>query len=494
MNFVYKLLFLYFKPNLFMMSSQLITLLKTFSKTEMRQFGHFVKYKSSSKDLSKFYEYLHRQYPSFVPKRIEKEFVFKKIFSCPCNDPRKIDNLIRGLSKLVKEFMTQKEMEYNHQERELLYLKALKRRKLDDLFLRNVNKVEDELKKEEMLAGIERLHYVYLLHKMRLNHPNFSGGQALVEIKKLSQAIDNYYFATKLYLEVSILNTGCYLKKMSTDFDNLLYPVSELVAFLKDKEIQDVPQVRLFSKIFETLQNKNFQDVKFIKDDFMSSIKFYTKGEKNDIIAFLSLMFYEDYRQGNKKSLEMLHVLNRFSVVQGIVLEDGYIAADLFRDIVTIACAAKKYEWAEFFIENYASCLKETDRSDTYLICQGQLYLNKKEYKDVIEILQQRHFDTEPNGAIARSLKLQAHYSLKDYEAFDRLAHSFKNFLLNQRNLSEDLKKSFKNFIRFIKKIFEFKYMNCPKIDAKNLETNISNCSKIVYKSWLLEQLNKTFP
>ena len=463
---------------------KLLVYLKTFSTDEMREFIAFVGGKSKTK-LSLFLEYLEKNHPVFPPKKMEKEVIAQKLFASKCT--RIINNLTTRLMPFVKEFVIQKELEYCPIEKDRLFLKALKRRQLGDKFFKEAEKAEKNCKKEETMAGIERFHDLSQIQRMCLNHPNFGGEKILLETKKLIHAIDVYYFATKLYLGASLLNSGYAVKDRPTDLDALLYPVSELVAFVKDKEIGKIPQIKLLSQIFESLKNKNFKDKKFLKDEFINSIELYTKGEKSDIVSFLSQIFFEDYKSGTKGSLVVLHELNSFSVNRGIVLEDGYIAADLFQNIVSIACAVKEFEWAEEFIKDYSTCLKKTDRSDTYLICKAKMHLNKKEYDKVIKTLKQRHFDTEYNGAIARMRKLQAYFHLDNDEDFDNLIHSFREFLSNRVKLSECLDRSFRNFIIFIRKLYDSKYMQ--NICKTKLKKNIEDCSQIVSKSWLLEQL-----
>lgn len=476
-----------------MINSQILIFFKNFSSNEMRQFGKFVRSKSNANKLLQFCDYLEKQHPDFPTKKMEKTLIVQKLFSS--ENTRIIDNLITRLTSFIDDFIAQKELEHSLIEKDLLRLKWLKRNKLDDLFLKEVERIEKKWKKEE---GIERLHDLYRLQKMRLDHPNFSGKEALLETKKLSQKIDVYYFATKLYLEVSMMNTAYSVKEITTDFDHLLYPVHKLVAFLKDKEISSIPQIKLLSQIFEAIYHENFKNRNTLKDEFTNSIQIYTKGEQNDIVSFLRRIFYEDYKDGTKGSLQVLHELNRFSVDEEIVLEDGYIAADLFQTIVNIACAYKQFEWAESFIENNHKFLKKLDESDTlkksdqlgtYLLCQVTLHLSKKEYDKVIEKLTNLNFDTKYNGAIARSFKLQAYFHLNNYDGISRLIHSFKEFLRNKRTLSIELEKSFRNFIGFIEKIYEFKYLNSHKIDGATLKKEINNCSQVVCKGWLLEQL-----
>jgi hypothetical protein len=65
-----------------MHQSKLISLLKTFTKKEIKEFSSFVKseFYNKNKQLIDFTDYICKYYPEFTAVELEKEEVFKKLF------------------------------------------------------------------------------------------------------------------------------------------------------------------------------------------------------------------------------------------------------------------------------------------------------------------------------------------------------------------------------------------------------------------------------
>ena len=473
-----------------MQNNKFIIFLKALSISEIKDFEQFIVKNSTkgSKDLKTFFAYLRKLHPEFPESKINREKVAKKMFPKDANKFKKIENILYKLRQLLKSFMIQEELKREQKHQDFLYLKALRRRKLDKYFFKQVNQVEEEWQKTPE-SGIEHLHDIYRLKTLRHSHPNYLGAKVSSEYKHLIQLIDQYYCALKLYWTLCAYNTNSYINNADNALEEKVFPIAAILDFIDTKSFDTHYPISLLKQILKVIIEKDFQQYSIIKAMFFQEFERFSKQEKNDLLVFLTQICYENFKKGEKNALNELFELKRFSVEKEIIFEDGYIASDLFQNIVNIACAAQQLEWVESFINDYAIFLLEDERKDTVSLVKSNLYFNKKEYEKVLEELALLKFHNVFYGIQARAIKLQAYYELEGYEeSFFNLISSFNLLLYRNEHLSENHKKDFSNFLFFIKKLQKAKILSSSNIH--NLCEKIIACEELVYKSWLLAKVN----
>jgi hypothetical protein len=71
---------------------------------------------------------------------------------------------------------------------------------------------------------------------------------------------------------------------------------------------------------------------------------------------------------------------------------------------------------------------------------------------------------------------------LNEFEAFESLCVSFKEFIKSNKIIAENYKSAYLNFIKYTRKIF-----NATKSQRKKLKEMIQENKSLVEKGWLLE-------
>ncbi len=475
-----------------MKNSKIILYLSTLSKSEIRELEHIVRINAikGSKDIGAFFNYLKRCYPNFSEKKINKESILKKVFPKDVNNHKKLENVQYKFGLLLENFLIQKELEHCEKERQFVMLKALKRRKLDQHFFKKIDQIEKDWTNKGR-AGVDHLHDIYQLKKIRLLHPNYDDKHDLaIDPQILIEQLEKYFFAAKMYWMLSQSATHGYIQNTkSPSAPNPTYPIENILEFVAQNDFLQLPQIKLFGQILQASQGENFDNYPQLKKDFEQYSHLYDQDEKGDLIIFLTKICYEKYRKGEAEALQDLFEINRFAVEQNIVLQDGYVSSDVFQNIVNIGCAVKQLEWTEQFINQYGSFLQEEQYEDTIKLCKANLLFNQEQYEAVLQELLQVKFHNIFYGVQAKAIQLQAYYELNNYEeSFFSLAKSFSTFLSRNKSLSDNQKQSFGNFILFTKKLK--RVQNIYKPNTADLKNEIQNCTMIVYKNWLLNKIN----
>lgn len=477
-----------------MKNSKLIQYLKTLSVSEMKEFGYFVSSSSKreAKMLMVFFNYLKKLHPEFPEKKINKVQILAKLFPKDSGDIKKVQNLIHKLNMLFEEFLISEELKEHEVKRSFLLLEALKKRKLDKFFFKEIEDLEGKWRKKKPI-GIEQLYNEYCLKEMCFSHPNYSVVKKMpIGTEDLIHQLDKHYFAIKLYWTLCHYNTQKYVNKPVEKNNQSEHLVQEILKLSTQNDFQEVPQIRLLSQLLGAFIEKDFDNYDKLKSDYLAYFDLYNYKENNDIWNFLINICYENYKEGKLNALQELFELNRFAVEKEIVLEDGYFANEQFWAIVHIGCGVKELEWTEDFINKYGQFLEEKQQKDTLIISNALLAFHKNDFGEALKIIATVRFQNFLYGLYAKSIQLQCYYELDGYEdAFDNSVRSFYIFLNRKDVITDTTKSSFTDFISICKQLKKLKYKyNISKEISKIIEQIDENLN-IAYKSWLYKKVEE---
>ncbi len=470
-----------------MEKSKLIEVLKTLSKAEVKEFGKYLEKnayrKANSISIYSLFNYLKKYYPDFPAKKIEKEYVYKKLAKDSTNASKRMLDLMSNLYQVLEDFLIKKELEENQINRNFLVLDILKKRKLDKLFFQKVGQVQKDWGKKTP-AGIEQFHNEYKLAKTCFMHPNYSlfPGQD-IDPNVLLDKMDKYYFAVKLYYNLCVEITSYSLNNEAKETYKRL-----IVGILKEceeEEMTQTPQLNLFNKLLQAYQNKNFDNYKECKTDFINSIELYEASETHDLFLLLQNAAYTNYRNGKTEYLREMFELNKIALEYGLFIESGYISEFTFKNLVVIACSLDELEWTENFINDFQGYLNEEIKEDIVQLCKAILSFNKGDFEDSLQGIAMVHLPDAVYGVQLRELQLQCYYELEDYEElFFNLVKSFSAYLNRNDKLAKPYKDSCQNFIKYLYKL----KVTLDKDKRKALQEEIINHKNINHKSWLLQK------
>lgn len=474
-----------------MEKSKLIKILQTLSDSEMKEFGKFLEGNSYRKTGSAYtlYLYLKKNHPVFLPKKIAKEYVQQKLFKGSENKEKLLFNVMSQLTTALEDYLVKKVLEEDAIDKEFLILKAYKKRKLDKLFFQKINALEKSWEKKA-IPGIEQLHNEYRLKKLCFLHPNYSLlNESPLDIPDLVECIDQYYFAIKLYWAACYATSRSFSSKADNEKNH--YFVEEIIKLTAEPDFEKIPQIRLFRELTNAILSKEFGNYTDIKTVFFNCLELFDKCEKLDLINFLRYYCVSNYRGGVPNALQDLFELDSFAIDKGILLEDGYISVETYRNMVNLACTLNELEWVEDFINNYKDKIKEEEREDMVALCEARLAMCKKDFDKALQKLMLIKIQNAFYGFEIREIQLKCYYELEDYEEmFDNLTISFTKFLDRNKDLPEQMKKNLKKFISYTKKMK--KETELKGIISEELSQKIKSDKEVACKSWLLETLEKS--
>lgn len=488
----------------FMVNSKLITLLKTLDNAELKAFEHHINCSKQAGELVVFFDHLKKYHPKYTNKYVVKEAFCKKFYPKLKPDAQKISKMMNKLVDHLNEFMIQQELKKDEIKKDFLLLSAYQNRRLDNLFFKTVKKVENKWENEKP-PGLNQLYNEFELKSICFRHPAYSRiekksnnptsslktkeDKSLIGQENLLEQIDRYYFATKLYLTLSLRHTQKYISNPDK-FSKKEFLVNEIMEICIKGEFDDALQIKLFSQILHSLDH-NYENYNQLKKDFVTIIKSFNKDENLDIINCLLSICYENYKKGKPNTLRELFELNSLMIKHNLLVDDGHVTTELFSNIITISLAAKELKWTKNFIAEYGNFLYQAEKDDILCISKSQLAFEEGNFNESLQYLLTIKFHNISYGLRARAIQLKCYYELGlDYqEPFFSLIKSFSDFM-RRNNFSEDLQKSFLNFISLTRKLYLIKH-NSNKEEITTFTNKLNVTENVASISWLKSKINE---
>lgn len=468
-----------------MEKSKLLEVFKTLDKQEIKDFGKYLEgngYKKNTK-VHNLYVFISKQYPDFDSKKIEKNYVIKKMSIKVTDNLKRLQALMNRLYASLEDYIVKVQLEKEKVDRDFLLLKALQDRNLDKYFFNRAESLEKEWE-DANIVGIDHLFDVYKLSKMHTEHPNLVESERIAYQKKLDKELEIHFFTAKIYRAL-ITSYGLQDAQLE-ELTQLILEQSKVPAF------QDNSQISFLSKLLQDKSDNNIDNYDILIAEFKECYTKFNQPEQWDIIAFLENYCLQNYHKGKKEYLQKIFELFVFGAKHQIILENGIIDETRFRQMVVVACSQKELEWAEKFIKDYSVYLNKEVQYDNVQFCQATLDFEKANFEQVLDKLIFVKFKDIRLGIQAKSVLLMTYYELEDYEEqFFSLVKSLSTYLRRNADLQEVmyLKEPYSNFIKYIKKLQMLRYDSNMKIkellDAIETENVLSN------KLWLINKVNQ---
>jgi len=470
-----------------LINSKVVVLFQSLSKKELRQFSKYLEgtpYKKEN-DIYSLFNYLKKHYPNFCEKKINKQAVCNHVYKDGVEG--KFLQLCTNLTKVLEDFLIKLELEEGETERNFMLLKALKRRKLDNLFFQNVKKVRKQWETNKP-AGIEQLHNQYLLESLYYNYIETPNIEKIINAMIVqSESLDNYYIALRLHLSNCIYYSKNYVNNKTLSVQNNI--VKTILNISSSKKYQNIPQIKLLASILTSLANFNYENFSQIRNDFFKTFHLFNKAEQNDIMNSLLHFCQENHKKGAQDAKFHLFELTKWAVDNKFYIDNGYFDNMQFQNIVNIAINAKESNWALMFIENYNMLLLEDIREDIVAYCKVICLLRLKKYEEILEVLLTIKFRNISIGLNSRCIQMRAYIELNGRDdEFYKLCRSFKAVVDRDNLLSENRKEPILNFIQYSKFIYDLRYNK--KNNLFEIEQKIKQLKHLYFRKWLLQKLS----
>ncbi|MGB0929857.1 MAG: hypothetical protein ACPGVB_03725 [Chitinophagales bacterium] len=390
------------------------------------------------------------------------------------------------LTQLVLQFLAQEAHQNKEMPEQQYFIEVIQERNLEKFFHVGFRNAENTLFKRKQKDS-DFYFYQYKLNEAQQKQEFETKGHAGQEsFDVLMQNLDAFYLAQKLRYCCHWLN---YRKVLRLEGRVEVPLMRELMEYIEaNKEVQ-VPIVAIYHQVALTLledeKEQYYQDLKQLLEIHSH---LFSAEEAWEMYGYALNYCIRKINTGAKYLAELFD-LYQVTLNKAVILNDGELDHQHFKNMIAIALRLKQFDWVMNFIEVYQSKLPEKVRENAYTYNMARVYFSKREWDKVIELLQQVEYDEVFYKLDSKALLLKTYYESGEWLVLESLIDSFQTLLRRNKEISKQHRSNYLNLVRFVKKINGLMPNDTVKI--KVLKQKIEATSQVADRGWLLEKLEE---
>jgi len=302
----------------------------------------------------------------------------------------------------------------------------------------------------------------------------------------LMQHLDAFYLAQKLRYYCHWLN---YRKVLRLEGKMEVPLMKELLQYIEANKANQVPVVAIYHQIILTLLDDNkeqyYQELKRLLEVHSH---LFSAEEAWEMYGYALNYCIRKINSGAKYLAELFD-LYQVTLNKAVILNNGELDHQHFKNMIAIALRLKQFDWVMNFIEVYQNKLPEKVRENAYTYNMARVYFSKREWGKVIDLLQQVEYDDVFYKLDSKALLLKTYYESGEWLVLDSLIDSFQILLRRNKEISKQHRSNYLNLVKFVKKINDLRPNDTAKI--KTLKEKIEATNQVADKGWLLEKLEE---
>ena len=484
-----------------MYNSRLIKILQVFTPAELKEFRKFIESPFFNKEgsyLIRFFDELRKGYPEFTGKDLQKEKLFKKLYSDKIYNDTTMRKLSSGIMKLIEEYLRYSAFRDNPDTADLLYIKKLREKRIEKLFESESALLERKL---SVIDNSVDSDYFRSRYKLELEKINFylDFNHLIKKQQDSMQLVQNYIVYDSL---VNLLDIGFnILVGITTMYQgqkNLVLQILDKIdlnlvdSMLRKESPELYPVFELFSKRYLSFKNfdddNSYYEYKKIAFDNMSLLTW-----ENQFTVFISLqnICVRKFVEGKRYFTGELHEVHIEMLKRGLYVQQkgDYMNIHTYRNIILTASNLGKFDWILNFMDEYLTKLLPEQQESLKAWTKALVMYNRKDFSGALKELQSVKNDHFLSKHEIKTMTMKMFYELSDFEPGISFAESYRKMVSNDKTYSEIHRNSYTNFSVLYLKLIKLKADN--NIDEvpflkKEIENTVTNS-----KEWLLEKVNE---
>ena len=478
-----------------MNSSSLILLLKNFDKQQLKELSSFVKspYFNTNKALVSLFEYIRKQHPEFAAEKLEKKYVYKKIFGKTEFNDGFFRVLMSNLQNLAEEYLSLK----GYQKETLLKKKFLldqlmmlpDSKKLAEKILKEGLKEADSIKPDGPDDYLGKYHMSF--YRKYLYSTNFSASKDNMPSEHL---YDEQKYLTFYFLLRMLADHFYHLNQSQIiNYTPKLIFVDEIISFLdKNPEYLEFPTLNMTYLRVLLLKNNNIEDLYKLKNAFYRSYKELGHKDCFNIISIIINFCHKNYylTEDIKFLEEKLEIL-KFGIDNGITSfdKDDYFDNNRYNNLFSTLIEFDRIDEAESFINEYSTKLDPEEQNFWINYSMAELKSRRGKFDEALNHLSKiRNVKTVSYKLNLKSLQLRLYYDAGLIEQAISAADSFRHFIQKESLMNPIYNEQYRNFYSY--------YLKLPGLSsgknanaANELKESLQPVKNVIHKKWLMERI-----
>lgn len=468
-----------------MQKSQLINILNTFSKKEIRDCRKWLEspYHNQREDCILLFNYLCEHLRE--EEALAKERVYRRIFSKAPFDDARMRQTMHFLLKVIEDFLSYEAFSKDTIQSKITLAQLYRKRSLDTLYhktLKSAQKVHESLPHRDEAffqkeLAILREKYEYLEESQQRS--------ASMNLQEISDTLDRTFITSKLKQACMMI---AHQKVYKVEYE--IGILSRILDYVVKNNLLEIPAISIYFYIYKISEadtdEEAFEKVKQLAAKYAY---LFPNAEATDIYLMAVNYCIRQINKGKKDFIPEMFQLYKEGIERKIFIVDGTIDRFLFRNIVTAGAYLGEFDWLEEFTREYAPYLDPRHRDDYVNLSMSVIFSGKKEYEKAMKLLVQYDFKDTLINLNGKAMLIKMYYELKEISALESLLDSATIFVKRKKDLTNNYKLLYNNLIKYTKKLLRVNPYD--KAKKEKLRQEIMAANPLIEKRWFLEQLEK---
>jgi hypothetical protein len=167
-----------------------------------------------------------------------------------------------------------------------------------------------------------------------------------------------------------------------------------------------------------------------------------------------------------------------------VFLENGQISRFTYTNIALAALRLREFEWAYRFLQDYRERLPESQRQGAFAFNLARYHCERGDYTQAMPLLLEMDFDDVLHNLTAKAMLAKMYWETGAHEALGSLLASLAAYLRRKRQVSEQQRAAYQNFVRFVRRLQATPLRD--KSARAALRADIGDTALVAEKEWLL--------
>ncbi len=468
-----------------MENSKLISLLKTFSPKELREFNDFLAspFFNKNEELLVLYAYLRKLAPAFPLNKLQREVVYQKAFPQNQYEAKHLNYLMSFLLKSAEEFLGIQNYRQKSHLTDYHILECMISRNLDKHYSQIYNKSMKRL--EENPYRDTDFHYQQFLMRDIANQYFLTKTVRKSDhhLQDASDYFDQYYLVRKLRYTCEMLDRE---QIISTQFEHRLS--KEILLFLEENPMDHIPAIAIYHCIYMSMTSADHHQHYLILKKLIHQHSDSFPLEELRYIIQLALNFcIRKIRHQEDIYVEEALQLYIKGIERKVLIIDDTLSHWTFKNVIKLGLRSGQFDWTEEFIYQHIDLLKPQYRQNALYYNLADLSYYKKDYELAQEQLSKVEFNEVMYALHGKVMLLKIYFENEEEEPLLALIASFKLFLRRNKVISENVREAYLNFVTALAQLTKR-----DKVKTQEIKKFITDTKVLTDRNWLLEILEKT--
>ncbi|MEO8512607.1 MAG: hypothetical protein ABI543_03535 [Ignavibacteria bacterium] len=476
-----------------MVKTYLVELLSKLSSKQMRELSDFVKspFFNKNESAEKLFEYLRVNHPDSKPEKIEKEFIYHKLFSPAEYNDSFMRMIIFKLTELTEQYLAYSDMKQQDNAENIHLINSLLELGLDKGAQRTINNSEKELTAGKLFNGS---HYENRYKLEKFKHIIYSRSYQPITVKdKPDETLLEESNNLTSYFIISILQRYRYLlnKSFSVNSSFKLEFLPYILNFLESegKKYLEIKLIMILYKQILLLLDNSREDLFYELKNYLTDddIPLETSERRDGITVLVNLCIEKGY-SGKGEFYKLMFELDQYLVARNMYnrVPGGYFDAEMFMNLVTIGLKLDETEWTKRFIEDNYKKLSPDSSENLYNYTYSKLYFKSREFEKAHQYIAKVSYTDLHMKINARITSIMIQYELGNIEEVLMQTENYRKYIQKDKLLNSSHRKITSNFIKYASAICKARYSS--RVNLKEMKEEIEKCDMISNRSWLLEK------